>query len=105
MYADLDRLMRGSSHTDAAADNVGNAHKQLLSAQVTADMFGGIEIAAGAELVVARVQEQHVAALDDHRRDLTDIGARTIEVVHAFGETDRTAAAALGRTHVADVPM
>ncbi|MGW4843134.1 DUF2563 family protein [Nocardia brasiliensis] len=105
MYADLDRLVRGSSHTDAAADNVGNARKQLLSAQVTTDMFGGTEIAASAELVVARVHEQHVTALDDHHRDLTDIGARTIEVVHAFGETDRTAAAVLGRTHASDVPM
>ncbi|MFB8281026.1 DUF2563 family protein [Nocardia colli] len=102
MYADLDRVMRGSDHAGAAADHVHGAGEQLRAAEVTVDMFGRTEAAANAAAVLSRAHAQHATALDDHHRDLTWISEQTAVAATTLDQADRAGADNVRRVHVAD---
>ncbi|WP_433714614.1 DUF2563 family protein [Nocardia sp. CA-084685] len=97
MYADLDRLGRGSNHTGEAADHVHVARNHLRSVEMTVGMFGRTEVAANAEVLVSRAHERHVRALDDHHRSLTWIGENTAGAATALDEADQAGAYAVRR--------
>ncbi|MEV2218254.1 DUF2563 family protein [Nocardia vinacea] len=105
MYADLDRIMRGSNHTYGATDHAHEARTHLRSVEVTADMFGRTETAAHAEAVVSRAHERHTRALDDHHRDLTWIGENTAAAGTALGEADQAGGDAVRRGNTFDRPV
>jgi len=102
MYADLDRIARGSKHAAEAADHVHEARGHLRSVAVSAGMFGRTEAAANTEDVLSRAHDGHIRALDDRHRSLTRVGERTAEGAATFGEADLAGGAAVRAGHTAD---
>ncbi|MEV5647161.1 DUF2563 family protein [Nocardia sp. NPDC052254] len=88
MYADIDRIARGSNHAYGATDHLHEAHNHLRSVEVSAGMFGRTEAAANAEALAYRAHERHKRALDEHHRNLTWIGENTAGVATTLGEAD-----------------
>src|SRR5258707_678419 len=102
MYADLDRLARGSNHIYDATHHIYEAGNHLRSVEVTADMFGRTEAAANAEAVVSRAHERHTRALDDDHRKVTWIGENTTAAKTALGEADQAGGDAVRRGNTFD---
>lgn len=102
MFADLDRLARGSDHTGRAAEHVRVARDHLQSVEVTKGVFGRTEVATSAEAVVSRKIEWHVHALDDCHRNLTGIRERTTGVTTGLHEADQAVADAVRRACAVD---
>ncbi|MFI6369267.1 DUF2563 family protein [Nocardia sp. NPDC050630] len=102
MYADPDRLLRGSNHTYGATDHVQEACNHLRSVEVTAGMFGQTEAATNAEAVTSRAHQRHTRALDDHHRNLTWIGENTAGAATALGGADHAGADAVRRGDAVD---